>query len=229
MTPSEIERHQARRLRADVPARICATSSASRASAAVSLHEPLSNVRPVIFPEVRARRAAHRGVARRCTARRACAPTAARSSSRSATTSTRPTPTRCSGRWPIAPIRSRTCTWCRIAPAATAEVRPRAERRIAADRRHAEGAVPPLALPTREYMEHARKLWDELGLAGAVAAAAVARLHARRLERDLGDPLCQARRHRRLEKAAGNLRAEARRDDPETPVRDADKPGKGGH
>ena len=87
---------------------------------AVSLHEPLSNVRPVIFLQIRARRAAHRGLARRCTARRACAPTAARSSSRSPTTSTRPTPTRCSGRWPIAPIRSRTCTWCRTAPAATA-------------------------------------------------------------------------------------------------------------
>ena len=52
---------------------------------------------------------------------------------------------------------------------------------------------PPLALPTREFMERARKIWDELGPAGAVAAAAVARLHARRLERHLGN-LRQARR-----------------------------------
>ena len=34
-----------------------------------------------------------------------------------------------------------------------------------ADRRHAEGApTPPLALPKREFMEHARTIWEELGL-----------------------------------------------------------------
>ena len=48
-------------------------------------------------------------------------------------------------------------------------------------------AMPPLALPTREYMEHARALWEELGLARAQRAGAVARLHARRLDRHLGD------------------------------------------
>ena len=48
-------------------------------------------------------------------------------------------------------------------------------------------AMPPLALPTREYMEHARGLWEELGLARAQRAGAVARLHARRLDRHLGD------------------------------------------
>ena len=72
---------------------------------------------------------------------------------------------------------------------------------------------PPLALPTREYMERARKIWDETRPARAVAAAAVARLHARRLERRLGN-LCEARRHRRLgAERQGNLRAEARRAD----------------
>ena len=49
VTPSESSVIKKRRLRADVPCRICATSSASRASAASRLHEPLSNVRPVIF------------------------------------------------------------------------------------------------------------------------------------------------------------------------------------
>ena len=87
---------------------------------AVSLHEPLSNVRPVIFLQVRARRAAHRSVAR--AARRIGTARRLRQDRRrgSATTSTRPTPTRCSGRWPIAPIRSTTCMSCRTAPAATA-------------------------------------------------------------------------------------------------------------
>ena len=74
-------------------------------------------------------------------------------------------------------------------------------------------AFPPLALPTREYMERARKIWDELGLPRAVAAAALARLHARRLGRRLGN-LRAARRQRRLgEERQGNLRAAARRAD----------------
>ena len=47
--------------------------------------------------------------------------------------------------------------------------------------------MPPLALPTREYMEHARALWEELGLPGAQRAGALAWLHARRLDRHLGD------------------------------------------
>ena len=71
------------------------------------------------LPAIRAGRAAHRSLARRSMAPRGCAPTAARSSSRSARTSIRPTPTRCSGRWPIAPTRSRTCMSRRTAPAVT--------------------------------------------------------------------------------------------------------------
>ena len=42
--------------------------------------------------------------------------------------------------------------------------------------------LPPLALPAREFMEHAREIWDELGLP-ASPAGAVARLFARRLGR----------------------------------------------
>ena len=47
--------------------------------------------------------------------------------------------------------------------------------------------MPPLALPTREHMEHARELWEELGLPPLTVHVAVARLSSRRLDRDLGD------------------------------------------
>jgi hypothetical protein len=36
--------------------------------------------------------------------------------------------------------------------------------RLGADRRHAEGDFPPISLPKREYMEKAKKIWEELGL-----------------------------------------------------------------
>ncbi len=57
--------------------------------------------------------------------------------------------------------------------------------------------MPPFALPAREYMERAKVLWDELGSARADAAAAVVRLFARRLERDLGH-LGETRRRRQM-------------------------------
>ena len=87
---------------------------------AVSLHEPLSNVRPVIF--LKFAQGAPRTEVWRAPARRLGAARRLRQDRRRglATTSTRPTPTRCSGRSPIAPIRSRTCMWCRTAPAGTA-------------------------------------------------------------------------------------------------------------
>ena len=72
-------------------------------------------------------------------------------------------------------------------------------------------AFPPLALPTREFMEHAR---DDLGgarPAAAGAAAAVARLHARRLVRRMGN-LCAARGRRGMgTERPRELRAPARR------------------
>ena len=181
---------------------------------AVSLHEPLSNVRPVIFLQVRARRAAHRSVAR--AARRLGAARRLRQDRRrgDATTSTRPTPTRCSGRWPIAPTRSTTCMWCRTAPAATARS-PAACRNDSSLLIDAtlKQAFPPLALPTREFMERARKIWDELDLP---ALSPQPPWHGYTLgdwNDDLGD-LCQARGHRRLgTERQGNLRAEARRAD----------------
>ncbi len=132
---------------------------------AVSLHEPLSNVRPVIFLQVRAGRAAHRSVAR--AARRIGIARRLRQDRRRglATTSTRPTPMRCSGRWPIAPTRSTMCMSCLTAPAATARS-PAAcpnDSSLLIDATLKQ-AFPPLALPTREFMERARKIWDELDL-----------------------------------------------------------------
>ena len=49
-----------------------------------------------------------------------------------------------------------------------------------------KGDMPPLALPKQAYMERARKIWEELGLAAAAAAVAVVRLFARRLAAGLG-------------------------------------------
>ena len=73
--------------------------------------------------------------------------------------------------------------------------------------------APPLALPKREFMEGARKIWDELGLPALTAAIAVARLFARRVGRDLGH-LRQPRRHRQMgRQRQGNLRATPRRAD----------------
>ena len=49
-----------------------------------------------------------------------------------------------------------------------------------------KGPMPPLALPAREYMEHARGIWEELGLPPLTVTFALARLYAGRLERGLG-------------------------------------------
>ena len=49
-----------------------------------------------------------------------------------------------------------------------------------------KGDMPPLALPKQAYMERARKIWEELGLAAAAAAVAVVRLFAWRLASGLG-------------------------------------------
>ncbi len=57
------------------------------------------------------------------------------------------------------------------------------------------------ALPTKPYMEHARALWEELGLPQLNVQIALARLHARRLDRHLGD-LCPADDGGRLEEPA---------------------------
>ena len=78
--------------------------------------------------------------------------------------------------------------------------------------------MPPLALPARPYMERARVMWEELGLPRPQAAAALARLLARRMGCGLG-PLRRARRR-------GPLGGERHRDLRAPPRRaDAGDPG----
>ena len=162
------------------------------------MHEPLTNLRPVIF--VQFARGTPRTEVWRGAARRRELPRRLRQdrASRSARTSIRPTPMRCSGRWPTAPTRSRTCTSCPIAAACrarnTGEQRRDSTMLIDATLKR---PMPPLALPTREFMERRARIWEELGLSAAHAAGAVARLLARRLDRELGD-LRAPRRGRRL-------------------------------
>jgi UbiD family decarboxylase len=88
---------------------------------------------------------------------------------------------------------------------------------------------PPLALPTREYMERARKVWDELGLP---ALSPQPPWHGYTLgdwnevwetyaKRAVTGGWEQSGKETFVQKRCGLT--------PETPVRDADKPGKGGH
>jgi UbiD family decarboxylase len=88
---------------------------------------------------------------------------------------------------------------------------------------------PPLALPTREYMERALKVWEELGLP---ALSPQPPWHGYTLgdwnevwetyaKRAVNGGWEQSGRETFAQKRGGLT--------PETPVRDADKPGKGGH
>ena len=79
--------------------------------------------------------------------------------------------------------------------------------------RRASAPMPPLALPTREFMEHARALWEELGLPRAQRAGALARLHARRLDRHLGAIRAAHRGGRLGRDRQGNAAAAAKRQD----------------
>jgi UbiD family decarboxylase len=90
-------------------------------------------------------------------------------------------------------------------------------------------AFPPLALPTREFMERARKIWDELGLPPITPQPP---WHGYTLgdwhetwetyaKRAVTGAWEQSGKETLAQKRGGLT--------PETPVRDADKPGKGGH
>ena len=83
--------------------------------------------------------------------------------------------------------------------------------------------APPLALPAREFMEHARDDLAGARPAGADAAAALARLFARRLVEQLGR-LRRTRRRRGMGSRAAPRRFARRRGGliPETPVREVE-------
>ena len=193
-----IERDQEGGLRAAVPRATCATSLAIKGVRRVVMHERLTNLRPVIFLQFAdgtPRTEVWRGAARR---RDAAVELRQDRHRGQRGHRSRQAWTRCCGRSPIAPIRSRTCSSCRIAAACRARnTGPRQSDSgmlIDATRKY---PMAPLALPTREYMEHARALWEELDLLPAQRAVAVARLQPGRLDRPLGD-LRAARRRRRL-------------------------------
>jgi UbiD family decarboxylase len=88
---------------------------------------------------------------------------------------------------------------------------------------------PPLALPTREYMERARKVWDELGLP---ALSPQPPWHGYTLGdwNDVWETYAKRAVTGGWEQSGKETLAQKRGGlTPETPVRDADKPGKGGH
>ena len=88
---------------------------------------------------------------------------------------------------------------------------------------------PPLALPTREYMERARKVWEELGLP---ALSPQPPWHGYTLGdwNDVWETYARRAVSGGWEQSGKETFAQKRGGlTPETPVRDADKPGKGGH
>ena len=88
---------------------------------------------------------------------------------------------------------------------------------------------PPLALPTREYMDRAKKIWDELGLP---ALSPQPPWHGYTLGdwSDTWETYAKRAVTGDWEQSGKETFAQKRGGlTPETPVRDADKPGKGGH
>ena len=191
-----------------------------------SLHEPLSNVRPVIFLQFAhgtPRTEVWRGAARRVGAARRL-----RQDRHRGQRGHRPDQhrrgvlvdglSRQSGR---GRARSR-----RIAPAGHGPKSGRAQQRFhAADRRDAQAGVRRRSrLPTREFMERARAIWEELGLPALDAAAAVARLFARRLERRPGRSTPAARSPANGKQSGKETFARRRGGlTPETPVKSVKK------
>ena len=180
----------------------------------VSLLEPLANVRPVIFLQFAPGAAAHRGVAR--PARRVHVPRRLRQDRHRGQRGHRPDQHQRGvlvDGLPRQPGR-RTCKSRRIAPAATARS-PGASPNDSSLLIDAtlKQAFPPLALPTRNTWSARARSGTRSACRRIVAAAALARLHARRLGRRLGN-LRPTRRQRRLGKERqGNLCAPPRRAD----------------
>jgi 4-hydroxy-3-polyprenylbenzoate decarboxylase len=84
---------------------------------------------------------------------------------------------------------------------------------------------PPLALPTREFMEHARKIWEELGLP---ALSPQPPWHGYTLGdwNDTWETYARRAVSGAWEQSGKETLARKRGGlTPETPVRDADKPG----
>jgi len=131
---------------------------------AVSLHEPLSNVRPVIFvqfahgvPRTEVWRALHGAATLRADCGKICI---------AVSEDIDPTNTN-AVLWSLA-YRSNPAEDVHIAPHRSSGHGPKSGRRQSDATMLVDATLkqtfPPLALPTREYMERARGIWEELGL-----------------------------------------------------------------
>jgi UbiD family decarboxylase len=131
---------------------------------AVSLHEPLSNVRPVIFvqfahgaPRTEVWRALHGASTLRADCGKICI---------AVSEDIDPTNTN-AVLWSLA-YRSNPAEDVHIAPHRSSGHGPKSGRRQSDATMLVDATLkqtfPPLALPTREYMERARGIWEELGL-----------------------------------------------------------------
>ena len=189
----------------------------------VVMHEPLVEPPQDHLRAMRARHAAQRSLARPDRRGHACSPTAARSASPSVRTSIRPTPMRYSGRSATARTRWTTCTCCHIARADMVRKRASAANNstlLIDATLKVKG--PPLALPTREFMENAKKIWDELKLPALTPQSP---WHGYSLGEWGDDWETFAQRAVRGEWEANGLDSFARRRSdvmPETPVRDVE-------
>jgi 4-hydroxy-3-polyprenylbenzoate decarboxylase len=196
---------------------------------AVSLHEPLSNVRPVIFLQFKQgapRTEVWRGINGASNLRADCGKIVV-----AVTDDIDPTNTNAVF-WSMA-YRANPVDDVHVVPHRASGHGPKSGR-VPNDSSLLIDATlkspfPPLALPTKEYMERARKIWDELGLP---ALAPQPPWHGYTLgdwndtwetyaKRAVAGGWEQSGQETFTQKRTGLT--------PETPVRDADKPGKSGH
>ena len=132
----------------------------------VSMHEPLTNIRKVIALVVERDIAADRDCGARSTAPRSSIAPPANTSSRSTTTSIRENADALL--WAMS-YRANPTLDMHVLPHRDQGHGPRSKRNGGEDASVLIDATlkedfPPISLPKREYMENARKIWEELGL-----------------------------------------------------------------
>src|SRR3954454_1953591 len=196
---------------------------------AVSLHEPLSNVRPVIFlkfaqgtPRTEVWRALHGASGLRADCGKIVV-----------AVSDDIDPTNTDAVWWSIAYRANPVEDVHVVPHRAGGHGPKAGRRnndssmlIDATLKQ---AFPPLALPTREFMDRARKIWDELELP---ALSPQPPWHGYTLGdwNDTWETYARRAVTGGWEQSGKETFAQKRGGlTPETPVRDADKPDEGGH
>ena len=196
---------------------------------AVSLHEPLSNVRPVIFlkfaqgaPRTEVWRALHGASGLRADCGKIVV-----------AVSDDIDPTNTDAVWWSIAYRANPVDDVHVVPHRAGGHGPKAGRRSNDSSMLIDAtlkqAFPPLALPTREFMDRARKIWDELELP---ALSPQPPWHGYTLGdwNDTWETYAKRAVTGGWEQSGKETFAQKRGGlTPETPVRDADKPDKGGH